>query len=81
VKEVVGVGEEERIVDDGMEWQRQRWCVLVGEGTDYKMTCCWLVSDKTRGSSSEYSFFCCCANFFFSLGKGSIFSALIEGFF
>jgi hypothetical protein len=45
------------MVDVGMEWQRRRWCVLVGEGGDYKMVYCWLVSDKTRGSNIECNIF------------------------
>ena len=44
-----------RMVDVGMEWKRQGWYVLVGDGTGYKMACCWVVCDKTGGSSSEYS--------------------------
>ena len=59
----------ERIVNVGMEWQRQWWCVLVGEGDGYKMTCSWLVSDKTRGRRSRYVFFPDCVNSFFYLGK------------
>ena len=43
--------------------------MLVGEGSGYKMTCFWLVSDKTRGSSSEYRLFCCYTTLFFSRGK------------
>ena len=43
------------MVDVGMEWKRQGWYVLVGDGTGYKMACCWVVCDKTGGSSSEYS--------------------------
>ena len=46
-----------RMVDTGMEWQRQWWCVLVGEGAGYKMVCYWLVSDKTWGSRSDYCIF------------------------
>ena len=47
VKEAVGVGEEGRMVDVRMELQKQRWCMLVGEGAGYKVAGCWLVSDKT----------------------------------
>ena len=43
-----------RMVDVGMEWKRQGWYVLVGDGTGYKMTWCWFVCDKTGGISSEY---------------------------
>ena len=39
-----------------LELQKQGWYDLVGQGADYKMTCCWFVSDITRGSSSKYSF-------------------------
>ena len=34
-----------RMVDVGMEWKRQKWCILVVEGVVYKMTYYWLVSD------------------------------------
>ena len=44
-----------RMLDVGMEWKRQGWYVLVGDGTGYKMACCWFVCDKTGGSNSEYS--------------------------
>ena len=53
----LGVGRRrKRMVAVGLDLQEEGWYVLVGQGAGYKMTCCWFVSDRTRGSISEYSF-------------------------
>ena len=53
----LGVGRRRKsMVAVGLELQEQGWYVLVVQGTGYEMTCCWFVSDRTRGSISEYSF-------------------------
>ena len=51
-----GVGSRRKsMVAVGLELQEQGGYVLVGQGAGYKMACCWVVCDKTGGSSSEYS--------------------------
>ena len=67
-----GVGRRRKsMVAVGFELQEQGGHVLVGQGDGYKMACGWFVSDITRGSSSQDSFFACYTNFFISSVKSN----------
>ena len=67
-----GVGRRRKsMVAVGLELQEQGGHVLVGQGAGYKMACGWFVSDITRGSSSQDSFFACYTNFFISSVKSN----------
>ena len=59
------------MVDVGMEWQRRRWCVLVGEGGGYKWYAPGWTLTKLEVVVVNIVFFCHSVNLFFSGTKRS----------